>query len=99
MRLRPERFEMIEGETNKVSLDLAPLAGPNSLQSLSLDASGLTFANTSTSGNSGTTYVSGGDAGSDYIVTITAALSSGETKVGAVVFEWKAPGYDFRTGR
>lgn len=99
MRFRNTNYEMTEGETNRFTIDFIPVAGANSLTDLSVEASGLTFTNVGYTGLTGSGFVSGGIAGRDYIVTVTAELSSGETKVGAVVFEWKAPGYDFRTGR
>lgn len=99
MRFRNTNYEMIEGETNRFTIDFAPVAGANSLTDLSVAADGLSFASVGYTGLDGSGFVSGGQAGRDYIVTVTAALSSGETKVGAVVFEWKAPGYDFRAGR
>jgi hypothetical protein len=99
VRFRNTSYEMTEGETNRFTIDFRPVAGANSLTDLSVAADGLTFASVGYTGLDGSGFVSGGQAGRDYIVTIAAELSSGETKVGAVIFEWKAPGYDFRQGR
>lgn len=98
MRLRPDTAEMIEGETNRLVFNLSPLVGANTFDSTpTVESSGLTFTGTAATGTSVTTFVSGGSAGRDYIVKITAPLSSGETKVGAIKLEWKAAGYDGRT--
>lgn len=89
---------MIEGETNRCIFKLAPAVGANTISGTPTVENGdLTFASTSASGSDITTFVSGGEAGKDYIVTITAELSSGETKVASVLLEWKAPGYDSRS--
>lgn len=88
---------MIEGETNRLMFNLAPAVGANTITGTpTLECSGLTFTNTSVSGTTVTSFVSGGSADTDYIVTITAVLSSGETKVAAVTLEWKKPGFDNR---
>jgi hypothetical protein len=98
MRLRPDSAEMIEGETNRLVFNLAPLVGANTFSSTpTVTCSDLTFSGTAASGTTVSTFVSGGQAGKDYIVKISAILSSGETKVGAIRLEWKAPGYDSRT--
>lgn len=90
---------MIEGETNKLVFKLDAAAGPNTIDGTpTIEADGLTFTTPSISGTSVTTFVSGGEAGRNYVATITADLTSGETKVGAIELEWKAPGYDFRGG-
>jgi hypothetical protein len=97
MRFRDPVREMTEGETNRVVFNLAPVAGSNTISGTpTLSADGLTFTGTSISGTTLTSKVSGGAAGTDYLVTVTAALSSGETKVGTVKLEWKRPGYDDR---
>lgn len=88
---------MIEGETNRLVFNLTPAVGANTFSSTpTVECDGLTFTGTTASGSNVTTFVSGGEAGKDYTVTITAILSSGETKVAAVLLEWKAPGYDSR---
>lgn len=97
MRFRPDRFEMIEGETNRLEINLGPVSSGSSVSSLGLESSGLTFTTPSISGKTATSLVSGGAADTDYIVTITTALSSGETKVGAITLEWKRPGFEGRT--
>ena len=100
MRLRPETAEMVEGETNKLVFNLAPAVGANTFQSTpTVTSDELTFAGTAASGSSVTTFVSGGVADRDYVVTVTAPLSSGETKVAAITLKWKRPGYIDRTGR
>lgn len=89
---------MIEGEVNRLVFNLAPVVGANTISGTpTITATGLTFTGTAVSGTNVTTFVSGGSADSDYIVTLTAALSSGETKVASVKLEWKKPGYDDRT--
>lgn len=89
---------MVEGETNRVVFNLAPAVGANTISGTPVVASdGLTFSGTAVSGTSVTSFVSGGAADTDYIVSITATLSSGETKVGAVTLKWKKPGFDDRT--
>lgn len=88
---------MTEGETNRLIFNLAPIVGANSVSGTpTLESDGLTFTGTSVTGTTLTTKVSGGSGDRDYIVTITAVLSSGETKVGAVTLEWKKPGFDNR---
>jgi hypothetical protein len=99
MRFREGQYEMVEGETNRFTVDLTPVAGANSLTSFTASASGLTFASLGYTGLEGSGFVSGGTADTSYIVTITTELSSGDTKVGAVVFDWKAPGYEHRARR
>lgn len=94
MRFRKDRHEMVEGEVNKVELDLRPIAGANNVTSVTYSNSALTFEDEAISGTDASMFVSGGTAGRDYIVTVTAELSSGETKVGAFLLKWKAPGYD-----
>jgi hypothetical protein len=99
MRFRPDSFEMIEGETNKLQFNLGPAAGISSVSGTPVvSATGLTFASTAISGNTVTTFVSGGTAGRDYLAKVVATLSSGETKIGTVRLEWKEPGYDCRAG-
>jgi hypothetical protein len=91
---------MIEGETNRIVFDLGPAVMANTISGTpTIEATGLTFSAPSVSGTTVTTLVSGGSAGKDYVAEITAVLSSGETKVAALLLEWKAPGYDFRAGR
>ncbi len=90
---------MIEGETNKLLVKLAPAVGGNTIESVTWACDGLTFTNEAISGMNATAFVSGGSPASNYTVSITAILSSGETKVAALELEWKAPGYDFRSGR
>jgi hypothetical protein len=89
---------MIEGETNRCVFSLAPVVGANTITGTpTIECDGLTFSGTSVTGTTVSTKVSGGSANTDYIVKITAALSSGETKVGAIRLEWKAAGYDSRS--
>jgi hypothetical protein len=95
---RPHSAEMVEGETNKVEYDWKPIAGANTLTSVDWECSGLTFATEAISGLVSSAFVSGGTAGIDYIVKLTAVLSSGETKVRAILLEWKAPGRGNLTG-
>lgn len=98
MRLRPQSAEMIEGETNRLVFNLAPVAGANTVTGTpTVECDGLTFAGTSVSGTTVSTFVSGGSGDTDYNVKITTVLSSGETKVGAITLEWKKPGYDSRS--
>jgi hypothetical protein len=98
MRLRPTSAEMIEGETNRMVFNLAPAVGANTISGTpTVTCDGLTFASTAASGTTVSTLVSGGSADKDYIVKVTASLSSGETKVGAIRLKFKAPGYDDRT--
>lgn len=88
---------MIEGETNRVIFNLAPAVGANTITGTpTVEADGLTFSGISVSGTNVTAFVSGGSADTDYIVTLTAVLSSGETKVAAITLEWKKPGFDNR---
>ena len=97
MRLRPPSAEMIEGETNRLIFNLAPAVGGNTITGTpTIECDDLTFTTPSVSGTNVTTFVSGGEAGRDYIVTITTVLSSGETKVAAITLEWKEPGFDSR---
>lgn len=99
MRLRPNSAEMIEGETNRLVFNLAPAVGANTLTgtpTITCDE-GLSFSGTAVSGTNVTTFVSGGLGDTDYIVKVSAVLSSGETKVGAIKLEWKKPGYEGRT--
>lgn len=89
---------MIEGETNRLVFNLAPAVGSNSINGTpTIECSDLTFSGTAVSGTNVTTFVSGGAADRDYIVTLTTALSSGETKVASILLEWKKPGFDSRT--
>lgn len=91
---------MIEGETNHCIFNLAPLLGTGTIvgtPTISSDPSGLTFASISVVDKTVTALVSGGAAGKDYIVKVTAVLSTGETKIKTVTLEWKAPGYDGRS--
>lgn len=98
MRLRPDIAEMTEGETNRLVFQLGPVVGANSISGTpTVECSGLTFTGTTATGSTVSTFVSGGQADRDYIVSITATLSSGETKVGAIRLEWKAAGYDARS--
>jgi hypothetical protein len=90
---------MIEGETNRMVFNLAPAVGANTFSSTpTVECGDLTFSGTSASGSTVTTFVSGGEAGRDYTVKLTAILSSGETKVAAINLEWKAPGEESRAG-
>lgn len=98
MRYRKERYEMTEGETNLLEIDLAPTIGANTLSAFDITASGLTFTTPDVDDRTVTTKVSGGSAGTNYIATTTATLADGQTKVGAIILEWKAPGYEFRAG-
>jgi hypothetical protein len=99
MRFNPSNAEMTEGETNLCTFKLAPAVGANSFTSTpTLECTGLTFGTVTASGNQFRVLVSGGEADRDYIVKVTAPLSSGETKVGAIRLEWKAAGYDARSG-
>jgi hypothetical protein len=100
MKFRDPSRELIEGETRRLEFDMAAEVGANTISGTpTVACSGLTFASTSVSGTDVTTFVSGGQAGKNYIVEISAELSSNETVVGAVELQWKAPGYDFRSGR
>jgi hypothetical protein len=101
MRYNPRSAEMIEGETNKAIFNLAPALGPNTIQgtpTLTACPGDLIFTDTSVDGALVTTFISGGIANRDYDVVLTANVSSGETKVGAIRLEWKKPGFDDRTG-
>ncbi len=97
MRLRPNSAEMIEGEVNRCIFNLAPAVGANTITGTpTIESDGLTFSGVSASGSNVTAFVSGGSADTNYIVTLTAVLSSGETKVAAVTLEWKRPGFESR---
>ncbi len=98
MRYRRDRYEMTEGETNLLEIDLAPTIGSTTLDAFDITASGLTFTTPDLDDRSVTTKVSGGTANTNYIATTTATLSDGQVKVGSVILEWKAPGYEYRTG-
>ena len=99
MRFRPNSAEIIEGSTERLVFNLTPVVGANTVTGTpTLECSGLTFASTSIAGKTVTTKVSGGSANRDYIVKVTALLSSGETKVGAIRLEFKEAGYDCRAG-
>ncbi len=89
---------MIEGETNRVIFNLAPAVGANTISGTpTVVSDGLTFSSVSASGSNVSAFVSGGSADTDYIVTLTAVLSSGETKVASIKLEWKKPGFEGRT--
>lgn len=99
MQFRPSSFEMVEGSINKLIIKFGNLVGSGSVTGTpTLDGDGLTFASTAISGSTLTSLVSGGTADRNYIVTVTAVLSTGETKVGAIELQWKQPGYEFRAG-
>lgn len=97
MRYRAERYEMTAGERNKLLIDLAPLAADNAVNDYAITADGLTFDTPTITGKNVTTFVSGGEAGRNYIATTT-TLSNTEVKVGSIILEWKAPGYESRAG-
>lgn len=98
-RLRYDRHEMVEGETNKLELDLAPAAGANSITSVTWAGDGLTFADQAESGTDATVFVSGGTADTEVVCTATVVIASGETKVYGFVIEWKKPNKQWRRGR
>ena len=98
MEYREPRYEMTVGETNKLTVDLAPTCGPATLEAFTITADGLTFTTPTLTDRGATTFVSGGTEGEN-IVTTTATLSDGQTKVGSVVLEWKTPGYEYRGRR
>lgn len=89
---------MTAGETNRLEIRLGPVAGANSIEAVTFSNSGLSFTTDGIDGTIASVFVSGGDAGKDYVVTVTATLSSNETKVGAILLEWKSPGYGNLTG-
>lgn len=100
MKFRDPSRELIVGETRRLEFDMAAEVGANTIDGTpTVTCSGLTFANTAASGTVVITFVSGGEAGKNYIVTVSADLTSDETVVGAVELQWKEPGYDFRAGR
>jgi hypothetical protein len=100
MKFRDPSRELIVGETRRLEFDMAAEVGANSISGTpTVECTGLTFTNVAASGTDVIAFVSGGEANKNYIVEITATLSSNETVVGAVELQWKAPGYDFRAGR
>ncbi len=98
MEYRDDRYEMTVGETNKLTIDLAPTCGPATLEAFTITADGLTFTTPSLTDRGATTFVSGGAEG-EYIATTTATLSDTQVKVGSVILEWKTPGFEYRGRR
>lgn len=99
MRFRPDSAEMVEGETAKLQFILANAVGSSSVSGTpTVVNSDLAFASASLSGTTLTTLVSGGVAGVNNIVEVTLVTALGETKIGTVTLEWKAPGFEFRAG-
>lgn len=98
MRFRPNSAELIEGSSKRLIFNLTPVVGANSIEGTpTLEASGLTFDDIAVDGTSISALVSGGTKDTDYIVKITALLSSGETEVGGIKLEWKEAGYEARS--
>ncbi len=99
IRFRPDSFEMNEGETNLLTIDLTAVKKSGTITGTpTVENSDLTFASTALDGTTLTSLVSGGVAGTNYVVTVSVVLGNGETKVGAIELEWKDPGYEYRTG-
>ena len=95
--IRPDNAEMIEGETKGFTFNLTPMAGASSITGTpTITCDGLTISGTAISGKTVTTTVSGGTGDRDYILTLSAVLSSGETRIGAVKLECKTAGHSDR---
>jgi hypothetical protein len=84
MQLRPDEIpDLVEGEVRKVTLNLSGAVGVNTISSFTVTADNLTIASASSSGVTGTFFVTGSQQGTHYIKA-TAVLSSGETIIGYI---------------
>lgn len=99
MRFRPTSAELIEGNTETLTFKLANPVGSSSITGTpTLTCTGLTFASTSISGTTLTTKVSGGEADKVYTVELSMVTADGQTRIGTIDLEWKAAGFNSRTG-
>ena len=84
MQLRPNDLpEMVEGESRRVTLNLAGAVGANTITTFTVSADSLTFGAPSTSGTEVTFLVNADQIGTHYILC-SADLSSGETIKGYI---------------
>ena len=84
MQLKPDELpDLVEGETRKVLLKLDGAVGINNIEEFTVTCDTLTITSPSSTGTSGTFFVTAGKVGTHHILA-SADLSSGETIKGYI---------------